>query len=181
VTTGKGFSWLADLAKFARYVRENPMAFGQLPEPLKSDLAKFARYVREHPAFEPLRKMAGARGPQFDHLRQFSEAMRDAQLEAAAEAETLEHDKPDTASPGAATLKPATEKMIRAEIMDVYDDARNHGTKPPNINELPTLVRSALATKGYAASGAQIKAIGEEDEFKKRRGAVGAHWPPPPP
>jgi hypothetical protein len=69
--------------------------------------------------------------------------------------------------------RPAPETMIRSAIRQVYDEAEANQQKPPNINELPAAVITILTAKGYAASGRQIKAIGDDIEFQKRRGATG--------
>ena len=64
-------------------------------------------------------------------------------------------------------LKPATDPMVRNIITAVYDDADKGGPRP-NINQLPDAVLSRLAA-GYTASGRQIKKIGSEPQFKRRR------------
>jgi hypothetical protein len=64
-------------------------------------------------------------------------------------------------------LKKATPRILRNVIAAVYEKGQ------PNINQLPDAVRPRLKKLGYEASGRQIKKIGEEPEFKRRRRAPG--------
>jgi hypothetical protein len=60
---------------------------------------------------------------------------------------------------------------IREAIRSVYDDADKSGPRP-NINQLSKAVLPRLI--GYRSpTGRQIKAIGGEPEFRKRRGKIG--------
>jgi hypothetical protein len=71
------------------------------------------------------------------------------------------------------TLKQAPRDTIRKTIRSVYDDAKNKGEPPPNINKLSYAVLPLLEKRGYEASGRQIKEIGNEKEFKGRRNPRG--------
>jgi hypothetical protein len=83
---------------------------------------------------------------------------------------------PDKSTSPVAEPRPATAPMIRTEITDVYDGNLEAGTKAPNINELAAVVQPRLSAKGHYASHNQIKKIGGEPEFKKRRGKPGVRW-----
>jgi hypothetical protein len=111
--------------------------------------AEEARSMAEHPVSKQMRKF-------------FAEAERKLQRE--------------EAKASAPELKQASKPMIRTVIKDVYDEAEAGMKKRPNINELPKLVQEALAAKGYCATKALIKKIGNEKEFKDRRGKVGRRW-----
>ena len=71
-------------------------------------------------------------------------------------------------------LKLAPPSVIRAEIGAVYDEADKDKNAPrPNINQLPGVVRPRLEARSLVASGRQIKKIGSEDRFERRRRARG--------
>jgi hypothetical protein len=81
-------------------------------------------------------------------------------------------DEQKSAAASSPKKKPTKEKL-RDVIKSVYDEAAKTGKKPPNINELADAVALKLEAKGYTATKASIKSIGEEPEFASRRGLVG--------
>jgi hypothetical protein len=71
-------------------------------------------------------------------------------------------------------LRKATDRILRNVITAVYDEAdKDKNALRPNINQLPDAARPRLKELGYEASGRQIKKIGEEPQFKRRRRAPG--------
>ena len=71
-----------------------------------------------------------------------------------------------------AEYKNASEAAIHAAITEVFASVEK-GAKPPNINELASLVKLRLNACGSNASATQIRKIGSKLEFKKLRGKVG--------
>jgi hypothetical protein len=65
-------------------------------------------------------------------------------------------------------LKKAAVATIREEISAVYDAADKGGPRP-NINQLAGAVQPRLQERGYKVSLNQIKIIGGEPQFAKRR------------
>jgi hypothetical protein len=61
--------------------------------------------------------------------------------------------EPDLSSPDGEALGTASKKDIRQEIHDVYSNA---STKPPNIKELPKVVRPRLDQRGLDAADRHI-------------------------
>ena len=66
-------------------------------------------------------------------------------------------------------LRKAQDRVIEDEVRRVYDIADNEGSKPPNIKEVPKLVKARLRDIGQAASATKIQEIAERPEFKRRR------------
>jgi hypothetical protein len=66
--------------------------------------------------------------------------------------------------------------IIRNILKEIYKEAEDTNTKPPNIKELPGNVRPRLKALGYKAAGQRIQTIGEEQEFKRRRLEPGRRW-----
>ncbi len=58
---------------------------------------------------------------------------------------------------------------IHKAITTVYDVAKAHGRKPPNIKELPGAVHPLLKARGYQTSGRNIQKLGDCPEHKRRR------------
>lgn len=63
-------------------------------------------------------------------------------------------------------FKSPTDAMIHREITAVYDSAQN---APPNIKQLPKVVRPRLQGKGYDASEAWIMRLGSDPQHVSRR------------
>jgi hypothetical protein len=85
-----------------------------------------------------------------------------------------QRDWPPIESKAQPALKPAPDSQVRAEIGAVYDEADKDKNAPrPNIAQLPGVVRPRLEARSLVASGRQIKKIGGEDRFKRRRRARG--------
>jgi hypothetical protein len=75
--------------------------------------------------------------------------------------------------PSSHGLKEASVKMIDREIARVYERARESGEKPPNLVELLTPVRAALAVLGYCATSRQIQKIARNEKHARQRLSVG--------
>jgi hypothetical protein len=71
--------------------------------------------------------------------------------------------------------KPASDKQIREAIRAEYNRADAAKERPPNINELWRRIKPLLTAQGFEVSGNRIETIGEEKEFKSRRGLVGKY------
>ena len=71
-------------------------------------------------------------------------------------------------------LKKASNSKINAEIRAAYDDAERTRQKPPNLVEIVEPVQARLRDQGFKASSAQIQALAEAEEHKKRRRKPGA-------
>jgi hypothetical protein len=70
-------------------------------------------------------------------------------------------------------LKPAPESKIDQTITEVYDEAAQKGSKPPNIKEIAKHVQAKLHAEGYRASARQIQSLAKADKHKGRRRARG--------
>jgi hypothetical protein len=74
-------------------------------------------------------------------------------------------------------LKFALRSVIEDAITWAYDETDKAGSKPPNINELVKPVQSRLKALGYRPpSGRQIKDVGSDKKFAKRRGEPGKRF-----
>jgi hypothetical protein len=67
------------------------------------------------------------------------------------------------------SLRPASKTQIQAIVRAVYAEPG----KPPNIRELPKVVRPRLHQLGFDASENQIAGIGNDPEFKRLRRPLG--------
>jgi hypothetical protein len=81
----------------------------------------------------------------------------------------------ESAATATDVYRPAPEADIRVAIKDAYDAAQTSRTKAPNIKELPGAVLPLLQARGMTTSKAHIQKIGEQTEFKSRRGRIGVH------
>lgn len=64
---------------------------------------------------------------------------------------------------------PASDAEIRKAIKDVYDIAEAESKKPPNINQLASVVQPLLEANGHYASTRHIQELGGEPEYQRRR------------
>jgi hypothetical protein len=71
--------------------------------------------------------------------------------------------------------KPASDKQIRDAIRAEYDRAEAAEERPPNIKELPKRIQPLLKAQGFEVSGNRIMNIGDDEEFKRRRGSPGKY------
>lgn len=69
----------------------------------------------------------------------------------------------------AKSLRKASRSEIHRAIKAAYDNAEAHGTKPPNIKELPSVVIPLLEEKGCSASGKFIANLGGAEQHAARR------------
>jgi len=67
------------------------------------------------------------------------------------------------------SLRQAPRSVIHKAIKAAYDNAEADGSKPPNIKELPAVVRPLLEAKGYNASGKLIMLLGSAEQHARRR------------
>jgi hypothetical protein len=65
--------------------------------------------------------------------------------------------------------RPASDSRIHAAITLVYDEAERTGAKPPNIKELPRLVKDELRKTGHEASGNRIAELARQPQHGQRR------------
>jgi hypothetical protein len=65
--------------------------------------------------------------------------------------------------------KSASKPFIRSVIAAVHKEAKDAGEDPPNIKELPKLVRPRLQQQGRDAAFQQIAKVGEEEPFASQR------------
>jgi hypothetical protein len=86
-----------------------------------------------------------------------------------------ESSTPSSTAPSVANREDV-DAIIREELKKAYEEAETTGTKPPNIAELPNIVRPRVAARGFRATGLRIKKIGKEPEFQRRRLSQGRRW-----
>jgi hypothetical protein len=69
--------------------------------------------------------------------------------------------------------KTPTDEAVRVKLREAYSEAKTAGTRAPNINEIPKIVRPKLNADGYDAADIRIKTIAEEPAFRALRGRTG--------
>jgi hypothetical protein len=80
---------------------------------------------------------------------------------------------PSTSVGSEDALRKAPNGTIRAAITAAYDEAERAGQKAPNVREVVKPVQAKLRDQGFEASGSQIQALADAEEYKKRRRKVG--------
>lgn len=91
-----------------------------------------------------------------------------------------------TANPNAPSQSGATSHGITrprgadiyVAVKAVYENAKENEIKPPNINELCSLVKAELPQERRNVTNTQIKKVASEIEFKNMRLKVGEKWRP---
>jgi hypothetical protein len=169
-TLGKHLVTRAELRRFASSRSQEPgFLFGRPPPSPEQIAFAEARAAEKRRMEELSRQVAEARrrpGGQFSTLGASpSPAM--------ATSVVAEPQLSPGLTVAAAPLRKAKEEEVRKAIGAIYDEADANTSKPPNLKELPPLVRNRLARAGCTATHEKIGEIADEVEFRKRRGRVG--------